>query len=341
MCSDKPPPPHTNNYVTVIHIIISIYSFTYSGMSRHKYGNTMTQFSDDGRIITSASEQDYGGGRSRNEPLPPVPDYRSYDANRERRRYEQNRRNWQEQNKVSNWREREARRERERETQGRDFYTSGKTDYRTYGGEDRGDRYGGRGGYGDRGYEDKSYDRSGGKADPYNRAPVYGRTLPLPLARDGGPPMRRFDDYRSRELRPNYEKSRDHYNGPTDNRDRMYDWRMPFTDNRYDQSKTVPARNHDGRFGTLNTRRTTSRRERPLSWFFVVSGVLLLICGLVNLLVCVPNYFFCFLWMGPLVSYPFIYQPFFIFYSIIYRRYNANDLFTTVLVTMIITEIII
>ena len=80
------------------------------------------------------------------------------------------------------------------------------------------------------------------------------------------------------------------------------DWHAPVLgDYHYDKTGLIAARNRNGEYGLLG-KWYHKRKDSPWSVLFLTAGMFLLLCGLINVLICIDYHYYCRFWAGFIVS---------------------------------------
>ena len=84
------------------------------------------------------------------------------------------------------------------------------------------------------------------------------------------------------------------------------DWHAPVVgDYHYDKTGLIAARNRNGEYGILG-KWYQKRKDSPWSVLFLTVGMFLLLCGLVNVLICIDYHYYCRFWAGFIVSWIYV-----------------------------------
>ena len=85
------------------------------------------------------------------------------------------------------------------------------------------------------------------------------------------------------------------------------DWHAPVLgDYHYDKTGFIAARNCNGEYSLLG-KWYHKRKDSPWSVLFLTVGMFLLLCGLINVLICIDYHYYCRFWAGFIVSFLFFY----------------------------------
>ena len=126
--------------------------------------------------------------------------------------------------------------------------------------------------------------------------------------------------YPSYNIQPPIPPPRDHRRGLPRDPYSAYsqnkpDWHAPVVgDYHYDKTGLIAARNRNGESGILG-KWYHKRRDSPWSVLFLTLGMFILLCGLVNVLICVDYHYYCRFLAGFIVS-SFLYFSLRIFYQV-------------------------
>ncbi len=227
------------------------YILCFSGMQKHKFGNSNVQYGPDGRLVTG---REGTFPRTRDRYLPYDGDYRSYDAHREKRKDER----------------REYDDRRGGYDDRREGYDDRRGEYENWGEGENDDNVAF---YDDRGARN---DNRNDKMDDYSRRDNHGR-----------------DQYPSQFGQGNYDTQ-------TDWNTTKKDWHQPTSkDYNYDKTGMIANQNYWG--DQQHKKHSTDYDDGPFGIVFIVNGILLLICAIINIILCTEHHYYCGFWAGIVV----------------------------------------